>query len=190
MLKTRTVWLGAAVAAMALWVAAVPASAAQHYGPFASGSPDSSTCGNNWANDTFDRHFTVDGSGSSLTVVEDFKNGTFTTMAGPSPGGCDTNPGGMVAPGITGTLHGYFVIPLAGETQVSTDPSCVAGSPNADCTTAGFINSHFAPACYPDTCPVTTFLFHYAAGGQGLVMNEWKNASADRGGNQGDIASS
>src|SRR5437879_514156 len=31
----------------------------QHYGPYASGSPDSGTCGPDWANDTFDRHFTV-----------------------------------------------------------------------------------------------------------------------------------
>src|SRR6266545_6406928 len=34
-------------------------SPTQHYGPYASSSPDSSTCGNDWAQDTFDRHFTV-----------------------------------------------------------------------------------------------------------------------------------
>jgi hypothetical protein len=170
---------------------ASPVSAAQHYGPFASGSPDSSTCGNNWANDSFDRHFSVRANpDGSLTVVEDFRNGTFTTVAGPSPGGCDTNPGGTVAAGVTGSLQGYFVIQLSGETQVSTDPSCVAGAPAAECTTAGFVNSHFAPACYPDLCPVTTFLFHYSAGGQSLAFHEWKNASADRGGNSGDIAGS
>jgi len=36
---------------------------------------------------------------------------------------------------------------------------------------------------------VTTFFFHYVAGDQSLIMNEWKNASADRGGNSGDIRS-
>jgi hypothetical protein len=36
---------------------------------------------------------------------------------------------------------------------------------------------------------VTTFFFHYTAGDQGLVEGEWKNASADRGGNNGDIRS-
>src|SRR2546427_6158797 len=43
----------------------------QHYGPYLSNSPDSSTCGNDWATDTFDRHFTVfsDSSGA-YTVVE------------------------------------------------------------------------------------------------------------------------
>ena len=190
MFRKRAFWVGAALVAVGLQLAAVPASAAQHYGPFSSGSPDSSTCGNDWATDTFDRHFSVQGSGATLTVVEDFKNGSFATMAGPSPGGCDTNPGGAIAAGITGSMHGYFVIPLSGETQVSTDPSCVAGAPGAECTTAGFVNSHFSPACYPDLCPVTTFLFHYVAPGQGLVLHEWKNASADRGGNSGDIASS
>src|SRR5687768_12050823 len=34
-------------------------SPTQHYGPYSSGSPDSGTCGNNWAQDTFNRHFTV-----------------------------------------------------------------------------------------------------------------------------------
>ena len=29
----------------------------RHYGPFDSASRDSGTCGNNWANDTFKRHF-------------------------------------------------------------------------------------------------------------------------------------
>src|SRR5207245_11738951 len=33
--------------------------ATQHYGPYPSGSPDSGTCGVDWATDTFDRHFTV-----------------------------------------------------------------------------------------------------------------------------------
>jgi hypothetical protein len=47
------------------------------------------------------------------------------------------------------------------------------------CTTTGFINTHFFPPCYPATCPVTTFFFHYSAGDQMLVAHEWKNASAD-----------
>src|SRR5438874_9566702 len=62
----------------------------QHYGPYSSGSPDSGTCGNDWAEDTFDRHFIVrtalDGT---IMVVEQFKNGSFMTYAGASPGACD-----------------------------------------------------------------------------------------------------
>ena len=158
----------------------------QHYGPYASGSPDSGTCGN-WADDLYDQHFTVrpDGVGT-FTVVAQYKRGSFTTRAGPSPGSCDTtdgSPPGTVDGGVIGDMHGYLIITVTG-TQTSTDPSCIAGSPNAQCTTTGFIISHFT-----GSASTGTFFFHYSAGDQGLVEHEWKNASADRGGNHGDIRS-
>jgi hypothetical protein len=164
----------------------------QHYGPFPSGSLDSGTCGNDWAQDTFDRHFTVKTNpDGTFLVVEQFKKGSFVTNFGPSPGSCDMtdgSPPGTVAFGITGSLQGYFLIPLPpGTMQTSTDSSCIAGAPTAPCTTTGFIDSHFTPCL--GTCPVTTFFFHYSAGDQALVDHEWKNASADRGGNHGDIRS-
>ena len=172
----------------------------QHYGPFASSSPDSGTCGNDWATDTFDRHFTVftqqDGT---YLVVEQFKDGNFLTPAlgsppiNPSPGACQSSltPQGTVNNGVAGTMHGYFVIPLpAGTIQTSSDPNCDGVVPtNTNCDTATFINTHFTPACYSGACPVTTFFFHYAAGDQSLIQHEWKNASTDRGGNGGDIRS-
>jgi len=167
----------------------------QHYGPYPSSSPDSGTCGNDWAEDTFDRHFTVKTNpDGTFAVFQQFKNGSFVTNSPTqlSPGACDFSDGsppGTVDPGISRSMHGYFIIPLpSGTMQTSTDSSCVAGSPSAPCTTTAFINSHFSP-CYPATCPVTTFAFHYSAGDQGLVEHAWKNASADRGGNHGDIRS-
>jgi hypothetical protein len=161
---------------------------AKHFGPYASGSPDSGTCGNDWAQDTFDRHFTVKPNGDGTnSVVEQFKDGSFTTVAGPSPGGCDTtytNHGTTVDAGKTGSMHGYEIISNVG-TQTNDGPFCDAvGMTNANCTTATFIATHFAPSAYT----VTTFFFHYAAGAQGLLYHEWKNASDDRGGNGGDIA--
>jgi hypothetical protein len=160
----------------------------QHYGSYPSTSPDSGTCGNDWAEDTFDRDFTVRSNGDgTFTVVEQFKNGSFATTGGASPGACETNPGGTVLAGVTGSMHGYFVISNVG-TQTSTSPYCdAAASTNADCTTATFVDTHFAP-CYGTTCNVTTYFFHYAAGDQSLLFHEWKNASADRGGDSGDIA--
>ena len=162
----------------------------QHYGPFPSTSPDSGNCGNDWAQDTFDRHFTVRASGlNTFTVVEQFKDGSFVTDAGASPGACDTDLGGMIVAGKTGSMHGYFIISDVGP-QTRTSPFCDAvGMANDPCTTAIFINTHFAP-CYPTTCTVTTYFDHYAAGDQNLAVHEWKNASCDRGGNDGDIASS
>jgi hypothetical protein len=160
----------------------------QHYGPYASGSPDSGTCGNDWANDTYDRHFTVrDNGDGTFTVVEQYKRGMFTTIAGPSPGACESVPptGGMIATGKSGDMHGYLIITVTG-TQTSYDAPCSPGSPPADCTTTSFIQSHFTGSVFT----TGTFFFHYSAGDQGLLEHEWKNASPDRGGNHGDIRSS
>src|SRR2546425_2467966 len=99
-------------------------TSAQHYGPFAGSSGDSGTCGPDWAMDTFQRHFTVFNRAGSLVVVEQFKDGSFTTIPGPSPGACDTSPPtSTVAGGVTGGLRGYFIIPIAFG-QSSTDPNC------------------------------------------------------------------
>jgi hypothetical protein len=178
-------------------------TATQHYGPYLSDSPDSGTCGNNWADDMFNRHFTVfmDRLSGAILVVEQFKDGSFSTPSttppnsNQSPGACNTAPpptgnGSTLNPGVTGTLHGYFMIePIVGGSQTSMDSHCNAFTmTNTDCDTTTFINSHFAP-CYPVTCTVSTFFFHYAAGDQGLIEHEWTNASPDRGGNRGDIRS-
>ena len=165
----------------------------QHYGPYPSTSPDSGTCGNDWATDTFERDFTVKtNADGTFLVIQQFKKGSFVTTGGASPGSCDLSDGsppGTVAAGINGSMHGYFLIPLPpGTIQTSSDASCVAGMPITPCTTAGFVNSHFN-CIYGATCTVTTFFFHYSAGDQVLVEHEWKNASADRGGNHGDIRS-
>src|SRR2546428_13547914 len=101
----------------------------QHYGPYASGSGDSGTCGPDWATDTFDRHFTVfqNNNDGSLLVVEQFKAGSFVTTAGPSPCACQngltTSPMGG---GITGRTPGYFVIPLPSRTIPTSNASSSA----------------------------------------------------------------
>lgn len=209
MKDAKSVILATTISLMILGAAQVPRIAfanptvtrPQHFGPYASSSDDSGTCGNDWATDTFNRHFTVfSNPEGTFTVVEHFKDGTFITPAsdGPpvnfSPGACQASPtpAGVVNNGIAGEFQGHFVIPLpSAETQTSTSPFCDAvAMTNTDCTTATFINTHFTPACYPDTCSVTMFVFKYDASDQGLIMNEWKNASPDRGGNRGDIRSS
>jgi hypothetical protein len=175
-----------------------PAPATQHYGPYPSMSTDSGTCGNDWANDTFDRHFTVQtNADETFTVIEQFKNGIFVTPASDSPpvnfspGACQNSPtpAGTVNYGITGSLHGYFIITNVTGPQTSMDSHCNATTmSNTNCDTTTFVNTHFPP-CYQVTCTVTTFFFHYSAGDQSLLIHEWKNASADRGGNSGDIRS-
>src|SRR2546430_7350404 len=120
-----------------------PASpSTQHYGPYASESPDSGTCGPDWANDIFDRHFTVHRNpDGTFTVVQQFKDGNFTTTVaprGPSPGACDTNLDGTVNANISDSMHGYFIIPLPPLTeQTSFDSHCNGMTMTNDpCTTA------------------------------------------------------
>lgn len=173
--------IGLTSAAVGLVLFAAPTFATGdtvHYGPIASGSTDSSTCGNDWAIDTFDRVFsvnTVQNLDGTYTVIEQFKNGTFVTIAGPSAGGCDTNPGGTVGDGIIGKMQGSFTIIVTGGTY-NPSATCESGCG----TTAGFVSTVFGGAA---TYDVPSFIFNYNAG----KFGQWKNASADYGGNHGDI---
>ena len=174
--------LGAAI----LLPASAGAANTAHYGPIASTSPDSGTCGNDWATDTFDRHYkvsvtpNVDGT---YNVTQQFKKGTFVTSAGASPGACEASigpigNGNTVGAGVTGKMHGSFQIVVTDGTFNASE-TCATGCD----TTLGFIAKVFGPGASYD---VPTFSFHYSAGNNG----EWKNASADRGGNHGDITGS
>jgi hypothetical protein len=153
----------------------------RHYGPFSSTSPDSGTCGNDWAVDSFDRHFTVDTRANAsgvYTVTEEFKNGTFVTYAGASPGSCQPGASAAtLAAGVTGTMHGDFIIVVTGG---SYNANAVCSSSNCG-TTASFVATVFGASA---TYDIPTFAFHYNAASCG----DWRNASDDRGGNSGDIA--
>lgn len=159
--------------------AALATSGTLHFGPFASTSSDSGTCGNNWANDTFNRFFTINLTEPN-TVIEDFKDGTFVTVAGSSPGACETgtNNGNTVADGVTGKFQGSFDIEVTGGTFNPT-AQCTPTTCN---TTAGFIKTVYGTSATYIT-GATYFLFNYSADSNG----QWKNASANRGGNLGDI---
>jgi hypothetical protein len=166
----------------------------KHVGPVPSSSPDSGTCGNNWAEDTFDRFFTIRQTGPlTYTVYEQFKNGSFVTNAGPSPGACDASDGygpGTVTEGLTGTMHGYEIINV-----VCPDVSGPCVDPMAACDTfanACDTTAHFIAEFFPGAASsVDTYFFHFAGydgTNSALVVHEWKNASCNRGGNHGDIA--
>ena len=179
-----------------LAIAAVASSTdpgVQHYGPLASSSPDSGTCGPDWAQDTFNREFTVKPNpDGTYRVYEQFKDGSFVTTAPAtglffSPGACDTSDGsppGLLVAGIHGTMHGYITITVTG----TENPAATCASVLNPCdTTMGFLTEFFPGGAYN----YDAYFFHYA-GYDGynaaLAINEWKNASCNRGGNHGDIA--
>ncbi len=169
----------------------------EHYGPYTTDDTDSGCNINPWNTETFDRHFTVrDNRDGTFTVVEQFKNGDFETVGSQSPGEqCPENndPLGVsyLDPGILGSMHGYFIITNVTGPQTSHDPHCngLTQTTDATCNTTQFIDTHFTPCYGAGICTVPTFFFHYAAGDQGLIEHNWTNASPDRGGNRGDIAS-
>lgn len=167
--------LTAAMFALAISASAWGAAAA-HYGPYASGSPDEGTCGNTWAEDTFDRLYTVKTKpkAGAYSVVEQFKNGTFTTLAGPSPAACGSDPGGTLSGTVTGTMQGSFSLVVSGGSY-NSGATCAL-----PCHTSEFVADFFGGAA---TYEVTSFDLHYKAKKHGV----WKNASADKGGNSGDI---
>jgi hypothetical protein len=149
-----------------------------HYGPFATTSPDSGTCGSSWANDEFLRSFRVDiqpNADGTFNVFERVRHGRFVTVAGPSPGACDTNPGGTVAAGVRGRFHGTVFMVVTGD--FDPDAACTADTCGKR---AGFIATVFGPGA---TFTTPSFEFRYHAGRNG----RWINASADLGGNRGDI---
>jgi hypothetical protein len=168
-----------------------------HFGPFNSTTTDRGTCGNDWATDTFDRDFKVKDNGDgTFRVREEFKNGSFVTLVGPSPGACETDShhGTLLAAGHTGNMHGY----LEGTVTAATLNANACATPAACTTTDGFLTSAFG-AAGPTTFTCDqgyagcSFNFEYSAGDQGLAFHHWQDASTNPPGGEifrGDIADS
>jgi hypothetical protein len=163
-------------------------------GPIPSSSPDSGTCGNDWATDTFTRNFQVKQNGDgTYRVYESFKDGSFVTIAGPSPGACDSTDGtppGLVNAGVQGNMHGYLLTNVACDPIAGCPANPTCGANNALCqTTNDFIAAFFGAGASRND---QAYFFHYTGfdgSNKALVEHEWKNASTNRGGNHGDIAS-
>jgi hypothetical protein len=184
-------WLSLAAAVVALMATPILGTASQdsvHFGPINSGSPDSGTCGNDWANDTYKRVFdaSTTPSGGTYTVTESFIAGRFVTVEGASPGACENAPqptgnSGTIAAGVTGSFNGNFQIVITGGVF----------NPDATCDTGCDTTANFVATVYGDTATydIPSFGFTYHANGPGLIQREWFNASGDQGGNHGDIRS-
>lgn len=155
----------------------------QHFGPYASTTPDNGSCGQQWAVDTVNRFFQVQNNGDgTFGVREEFKDGSFVTTGPVSPGACETDShhGSVLAAGVDGTFHGY----LDGTVTSTTYNPQGCSASGADCsTTAGFLVATFGPSGATFTCSLgyagCRFSFEYAAGGQGLLFHSWKDSGTD-----------
>lgn len=167
------------------------AAAAFHFGPFASTSLDGGSCGAPWANDTFDREFVVQQNpDGTFRVHEMFKNGTFVTIGGVSPGACEStsNHGSQVNPQVTGDFQGFLDGTVSG--TIVFDPNACTTLLNPCASTAGFISAVFGPAAQFCSVGPCNFNFEYNAHGQGLTFHHWQDKSDNTGADkfEGDIA--
>src|SRR5207245_11713012 len=106
-------WLSLTVSILAL--AAVPMTVSAgpdsvHYGPISSGTPDSGTCGNSWADDTYMRGFdaaTSPNTDSTYNATETVTSARLVTVPGPSPHACDPSPTKRrtTHPGLAGSFR-------------------------------------------------------------------------------------
>jgi hypothetical protein len=115
----------------------------------------------------------IDGS---YRVQENFNNGTFTTIAGPSPESCEAANNHTVLGGQNGTFKGQFIIKVSGGTFT---PVATCASP---CYTADFVTAHFGGSA---TYAVSDYWLKYQVSGNTFCQKIWVNSAT---GNSGDIA--
>jgi len=146
----------------------------REYGPFHGVSADSGTCGNEWATDKFNRYFTVSTTPNldgTYTVILEYRQAKFETIAGPSPGACDLGNNATVGAGIKGKFSGTFTIIVSGGTYNAD------AKPGPGTTAASFVPEVFGPTA---TFAVPAFSLEYSTANNG----SWTNSSS---GNSGDI---
>ena len=176
------------VAAVCLMGTAMAGPGTQKFGPFLLNTTDGGSCGNLWANDTFERRFTVISNGNGNFTVREQDHGTFVTMAGPSPGACETTPhhGSFVSAGISGDIQGSADFTVNSSTY---NPNGCDATPSACSTRSGFVTAVFGPAAVP-TIAFTAFNFEYSSPDRSLAFHHWQDKS-DQAVNdkfEGDIA--
>jgi hypothetical protein len=186
--------LAAGLASFLMSTSALAANGTVQFGPFHSTSIDNG-CSGPWATDTFDRYFKVhDNRDGTFAVTEDFKNGTFVTQQGASPGAtCVNDPhhGTLVNGGVKGSFQGF----LTGSVTSGTFNQNGCSALLADCTTTtGFLTAVFGAegpatfACDPGSSEC--FNFEYNSSDKSLQYHHWQDKADNQGGEQfiGDIA--
>jgi hypothetical protein len=181
MRKLLSIGFAACVALLTLGAATASAADTQNYTFTNQTSGDSSTCGPDWANDTFTRVFKVypeRNVDSSYRMVENFTNGHFTTIQGASPESCEAGSGNTISAGVHGSMHGSEVIKVTGGTYSAAGAAAWNGTGG----TAGFTTAAFGGTAVPN---VVDYYFRYTTSNSTACAKKWINSGT---GNSGDIA--
>jgi hypothetical protein len=154
---------------------------------------DNGTCGNKWATDTSTRKWSVKKNKDGTFRVTRKDKGTFLTVAGKSPGACDTTGkhGSLVNANIKGKFRGYLTGTVSNGTFNPT-PTC-----NAACIgdTTAFIAAVFGGSA-KYTCLLgyagCKFNFEYSSPDKSLKFHHWQDKGTNGVTEQftGDIANS
>jgi hypothetical protein len=136
---------------------------------------DHGSCGNPWATDTSKRTWTVKPAGNGTFRVTRKDKGTFVTLAGQSPGACDTTGkhGHLVTAGVHGKFRGFLTGTVSGGTfnQAATcDAACIGD-------TSAFIAAFFPGGTF--TClqgfAGCKFNFEYSSPDKSLLFHHWQD---------------
>jgi hypothetical protein len=136
------------------------------FGPYQAAGPDSGFCGNNWANDIYTVTFVVAPQTNGSFVVSEMMKGSFTTLAGASPNnnqsGCLTGSGPQINAGITGSLYGDFVVPVAAPADFNATATLDDSTPcGATCTSDKFFEAFFGKSAGYSNSTSYAWQFHY-----------------------------
>jgi hypothetical protein len=128
---------------------------------------DTGTCNNTWALDSFNKFYTLTANlDGTYNLQVNYKDGTFVTLAGPSPGACEsgTNNGNTVFAGVTGRTHQEYNATVTATAPANRNPNC--GANNAACTgSGGFLDAVFGAGNWERTD--FSWTGHYEAGRNG-----------------------
>ncbi len=160
--------------AAVLFTFAIPAIAApngtDHLGPFAASTNDGGSCGNEWAQDSYTITLGVHDNGNGTFALRvDYKNGTFVTFAGASPGACSSvnNHGTTLTAGANGNFQGWLSETISGGTFNSNGCAAANCSTRTDAITAlfgsGASQSNF------------TYNFEYSSNDKSLKYHHWQD---------------
>ena len=143
---------------------------------------DNGSCGAAWATDVVKRTFVVKKHKDGSYTLTRYDRGNFVTLAGVSPGACDTTGahGKTIRAGVEGRMKGFIRGTVTGGTF----------NKNATCTgpecgfTDVFLATHFGPtaqfSCFTNSADCK-FNFNYHAKKQGLLFHHWQDKGTGAG---------
>jgi hypothetical protein len=137
---------------------------------------DNGSCGTPWATDVVKRTYVVKKHKDGSYTLTRFDRGNFVTLAGRSPGACDTTGahGQTIRAGVQGRLVGYIRGTVTGGTfdknATCTGPDC--GFRDVFLKTFFGPNAQYSCDTNSSDCK---FDFHYVARDQGLLFHHWQD---------------